>query len=229
MVFLNRMLKFNQKIFKFTVLAFCLAGLLTSIGCSKGFLGKGTDIDKRWICDEEADNAMRRQDYDAGIFLHQRFLEKEPDNGFALYHLGYAYGQTGDHLMEISYYEKAIEVGFQEKLIYFNLGMAYGELNQGEESIRAFREALDLDPGSADSHFGIAMAYQRNCNEELAEEEFLQAIKIDPGHLDARLYLSMLYADMGDLQKASDQLRKILKIDPTNKIAREFLERIEKE
>ena len=229
MVFLNRMLRFNKKIFKFTAIAFCLAGLLASIGCSKGFYGKRTDIDKRWTCDEEADNAMQRQDYEAGIFLHQQLLEKDPDNGFALYHLGYAYGQTGDHLKEISCYEKAIEVGFQGELIYFNLGMAYGELNQGEKSIRAFKKALDLDPGSADNHFGIAMAYQRNSDEKMAEEEFLKAIKIDPGHLDARLYLSMLYADMGDLQKAGDQLRKILEIDPTNNIAREFLERIEKE
>jgi len=229
MVLLNRMLKLNQRIFRFAAVAFCLAGLLPSVGCSKGFFGKGTDIDKRWTCDEEADNAMRRQDYDTGILLHQRFLEKEPENGFALYHLGYAYGQAGDHLKEVSYYEKAIGVGFQGKLIYFNLGMAYGELNEGEKSIRAFRKALDLDPDSADTHFGIAMAYQRNCDEKLAEEEFLQAIKIDPGHLDARLYLSMLYADMGDLQKACDQLRKILEIDPTNRIVREFLERIEKE
>ena len=229
MVFLNRMLRFNQKIFKFTVVALCLAGMLPSVGCSKGFFGKSTDIDKRWTCDEEADNAMRRQDYDSGILLHQRFLEKDPENGSALYHLGYAYGQTGDHLKEVSYYEKAIGVGFQGKRIYFNLGMAYGELNQGEKSIRAFRKALDLDPDSADSHFGLAMAYQRNSDEKLAEEEFLQAIKIDPGHLDARLYLSMLYADIGDLQKACDQLRKILEIDPTNRIAREFLERIKKE
>ena len=229
MVFLNRMHRLNQRIFKFTVVALCVAGLLLSVGCSKGFFGKGADIDKRWICDEEADKAMRRQDYNAGILLHQRFLEKEPENGFALYHLGYAYGQTGDHLKEVSYYEKALGVGFRGKLIYFNLGMAYGELNQGEKSIRAFRKALDLDPDSADSHFGLAMAYQRNCDEKLAEEEFLQAIKIDPGHLDARLYLSMLYADMGNLQKACDQLRKILEIDPTDRIAREFLERIEKE
>lgn len=229
MILLNKMLRFNQKAFKFIVVAFCLAGLLPSIGCSKGFFGKGADIDKGWICDEEADKAMRRQDYDAGIILHQRFLEKEPENGFALYHLGYAYGQTGDHLKEVSYYEKAIGFGFRGKLIYFNLGMAYGELNQRERSIRAFRKALDLDPESADSHFGLAMAYQRNCDEKLAEEEFLRAIKIDPGHLDARLYLSMLYADMGDLQKACDQLRKIIEIDPTNRIAREFLERIEKE
>ncbi|MBN1843719.1 MAG: tetratricopeptide repeat protein, partial [Deltaproteobacteria bacterium] len=228
-VIFERALRLNHRIFKFTVVVLCLAGLLPSAGCSKIPLGKSRDINKTWICDEEADSAMRRQDYDAGILLHQRFLEKEPENGFALYHLGYAYGQTGNHLKEVSCYEKAIGLGFQGERIYFNLGMAYGELNQGEKSIRAFRKALGIDPDSADNHFGLAMAYQRNSDDKFAEEEFLKATEIDPGHLDARLYLSMLYADMGDLQKARGQLRKILEIDPTNGIARQFLERIEKE
>ena len=222
----------NTRTFKFTWLpglAFCLAGLLLSAGCSKGLFGRSPDIDRIWTCDEEADDAVRRQDYEAGILLHQLFLEKEPGNGLALYHLGHAYGQTGDHEMEVSYYEKAIALGFRRDRIFFNLGMAYGELNQGERSIRAFRRALEIDPPNADNHFGLAMAYQTNCDDKLAEGEFLKAIKIDPQHLDARLYLSMLYADMGNLQRARELLRKILEIDSTNRMAREFLERIEKE
>ena len=226
------MFELSRRVLRFAYLsgvAFCLAGLLLSLGCSKGLFGRNTGIDKTWICDEEADNAMRQQDYEAGILVHQRFLEKEPENALALYHIGYAYGQIGNHLKEVFHYEKAIALGFGEHRIFFNLGMAYGELNQGKKSIRAFKKALDIDPDSADNHFGLAMAYQRNLDDKLAEEEFLKVIKIAPGHLDARLYLSILYTDMGDLQKAGNQLREILEIDPTHKTAHEFLESIEKE
>ncbi len=73
---------------------------------------------------------MKWHDYEAGILLHQHFLEKEPTNGLALYHLGYAYGQTGDHVKEVLYYEKAVSLGFSEYHIFFNMGMAYGELNR---------------------------------------------------------------------------------------------------
>ena len=223
----------NRKSFRLWVflcgLMFSLSALCAGSGCSKALLGKNAESNKRWICDKEADEAMKRNDYEAGIVLHQRFLEKEPENALALYHLGYAYGQIGEHLREVSHYEKAIAFGYKRDRIFFNLGMAYGELNQTEKSISAFKQALDINPGNADNHFGLAMAYQKSATDKLAEDEFLKAIDIDPGHVEARLLLSMLYADWGELQMAAAQLRKVLEIDPTNERARKFLEKIEKE
>jgi tetratricopeptide (TPR) repeat protein len=210
-------------------LAFALSAVCVGAGCSKVLSGKSAEPVKAWTCDKEADEAMKRNDYEAGISLHERFLEKEPENALALYHLGYAYGQIGEHLREVPLYEKAIALGFIRDYIFFNLGMAYGELNQTEKSISAFKQALDMNPGNADNHFGLAMAYQKNAADKLAEEEFLKAIEIDPRHVDARLLLSLLYADCGELEKAAGQLRKTLEIDPTNERARHFLERIEKE
>jgi len=221
-----------QRIFRFVYLpglALCLAGLLSGAGCSREILVKESVLEKTWTCDKEADDAMQRHDYEDGIFLHHHFLEKEPGNGLALYHLAYAYGQTGSHVKEVFYYEKAIALGFKEDSTFFNLGMAYGELNQVKNSIRAFKKALDINPHSAEAHFGLALAYQMSVADNLAEKEFLKAVELDPTHIDARLYLSMLYADMGALQKAAEQLRNILEIDPTNRRVRQFLERIEKE
>ena len=208
---------------------FCLAGQLLCVGCSKTSFGKKPYLDRTWICDEEADDAMRGQDYEAGIHLHQRFLEKQPENGLALYHLGYAYGQAGDRLNEVSYYERAVELGFFGDRIFFNMGMAYGELNQPTKAIRAFKKALEIEPDSADNHFALALAYQGNSEDKRAEKEFLKTISIDPAHPDARLYLAMLYADGGYLKKAAEQLRKLLELHPGHRPAREFLERIEGE
>jgi tetratricopeptide (TPR) repeat protein len=88
---------------------------------------------------------MKRGDYHAARLLHERLLEKEPDNALVLYHLGYAHGQTGNHQIEVDYYEKAIALGFVKDAIFFNLGMAYGELNQIEKSLEAFEKAVSLD------------------------------------------------------------------------------------
>lgn len=209
-------------------LMFCLLAVWGGAGCSKGLLEKGPDVEKTWTCDNAADEEMERHDYETAIHLHERFLEKRPANALALYHLGYAHGQMGDHLKEVSYYEKAIALGYRKDHIFFNMGMAYGELNDIEKSFEAFRKALEISPDSGDNHFGLAMAYyQRGIADKMAEEEFLKAIKIDPGHADARLYLSMLYADMGEMKKATEQLRKILEMDPTHRRAREFLKKIE--
>ena len=211
-------------------LVFTLSALCAGAGCSKGLLRKRPIAEKAWTCDNAADEAMKQRDYEMAIHLHERFLEKKPADALALYHLGYAHGQLGDHLNEASYYEEAIALGFKKDGIFYNLGMAYGELNNIEKSISAFRKALEIDTDDADNHFGLAMAYyQKGFIDRLAEEEFLQAIKIDPGHMDARLYLSNLYTDRGEPQKAAEQLRKILEIDPANARARKFLERIEKQ
>jgi len=209
--------------------AVCLAGISTGTGCSKPISIRKPPLEKTWTCDIAADDAMKRGDYHAALLLHKRLLEGDPDNALALYHLGYAYGQTGNHQIEVLYFEKAVALGFTKDSIFFNLGMAYGELNQIEQSLKAFKKAVSLDPDNADNHFGLALSYQRRLTDELAEAEFLKAIEIDPKHVDARLYLSLLYADMGELQKASQQLRKILEIDPNHVAARDFLERIEKE
>lgn len=198
--------------------------LCLGAGCSTAPSGKRDQPGERWACDREADEAMMRNDYEGGIFLHQRFLEREPENALALYHLGYAYGQVGENLREVSCYEKAIALGFKKDRIFFNLGMAYGELHQTEKSIGAFKEALAINPDRADNHFGLGMAYQMKVADRLAEEEFLKAITIDPGHVDARLSLGLLYADWGEMQKAAEQLHKVLEIDPTNAKAREILE-----
>ncbi len=223
----------NRKPFRLWIslcgLMFSLSAVCVGAGCSKVLSGKSAEPVKGWTCNKEADEAMKRNDYEAGISLHERFLEKEPENALALYHLGYAYGQIGEHLREVSYYEKAIALGFREEGMFFNMGMTYCEIGKAEKATSAFKEALRINPGSADNHFGLGMAYHITVTNGLAEEELLKAIEIDPRHADARLLLSLLYADWGELQKAADQLRRVLEIDPTNDRARKFLERIEKE
>ncbi len=223
----------NRKSFRLWVslcgLMFSLSAVCVGAGCSKVLSEKSAEPVKGWTCDKEADEAMKRNDYESGIILHQRFLEKEPKNALVLYHLGYAYGQIGEHLREVSYYEKAMALGFREEGMFFNMGMTYCEIGKAEKATSAFKEALRINPGSADNHFGLGMAYHITVTNGLAEEELLKAIEIDPRHADARLLLSLLYADWGELQKAAGQLRKVLEIDPTNDRARKFLERIEKE
>ena len=66
---------------------------------------------------------MRRGDFETGLLLHNRFLEKCPDNGLALYHVGFAYGQMGAYQEEVLYYLKAIQAGFKDTNLFFNLDL----------------------------------------------------------------------------------------------------------
>jgi tetratricopeptide (TPR) repeat protein len=180
------------------------------------------------VCVEEADRAFVAEDYETAIRLHERILEKDAQNGLETYHLGYIYGQLGNHSKEIFYYRKAIELGFEEERIFLNLGMAYGELGQMEDAIRAFRKDLVSNPNSAEVHLAMAMAYQKLSAVDLAEKECQEAIRLDPKNLDARFLLGRLYSGQGELEEAAQQLRRILTLDPTHEAARRYLEGIER-
>jgi tetratricopeptide (TPR) repeat protein len=219
----------NVKTIQISGLFLCALAAHLGTGCSKTVLVNEPELHERWACDEDADEAMLRGDYETGIVLHQRFLEKEPENGLALYHLGFAFGQNEDHLRELSYYERAIALGFEEEGVFFNLGMAYGELNQTEKAIHAFKRTLEISPDSAQSHYGLALAYRKSSDGKLTEQECLKAIEIDPEHTDARFLLSTVYTDRGDPERATEQLHMILRIDPTDERARTLLEAIDQD
>jgi hypothetical protein len=79
----------------------CLSGILSSGGCSGKIDPTRTELSKTWICSDMSDKAMKQNDYQTAILLHERVLEKNPSNALALYHLGYAYGQVGEHKKEV--------------------------------------------------------------------------------------------------------------------------------
>jgi tetratricopeptide (TPR) repeat protein len=213
-------------IFRSCFLVFFTLTLVLGLGCSRAPVKKSPEAVEKKTCDLRADTAMQLEAYDTSIKLHHSFIEKEPENELALYHLGLSYGHTGNYQKEIYYYEKAIAIGFKEDQIFFNLGMALGEVNQLEKAIDAFKKGLTMNPDSADNHFGLGLTYQTLGMNQDAERAFKKAIKINQEDLDARFYLSLLYVDMGHFLEARQQLLRILEIDPSYMSARDLLDNL---
>ena len=181
-----------MKVITWSGLALSLAALCLGAGCSKGILHKRPKPGKIWTCDKEADKAALREDYETSILLHQAFLKREPGNGLAMYHIGYAYGRMGDHLKEVSCYEKAIALGFKTDHIFFNLGMVYGELNQTEKSIHAFKKAIKIDPRHLDARLNLGILYSEMGEFQKAREQLHKILEIDPAHIPAREILKAI-------------------------------------
>ena len=132
---------------------------------------------------------MLKGDIEEAILLHEKFLESAPDNALALYHVGYAYGLTGNHLKEAAFYNRAIALGLKNEQIYFNLGMAYGESNRPDQAIQAFLSGLEINPASLDNRFGLAMAYDQKGDSQKAVAELKKILRIDPSYSPARQWL----------------------------------------
>jgi len=217
------------------VKAICIAGLILCVlsarpgaVSSQSVLTNEPEAPHKMVCSEEADKALTREDYETAVSLHESILEKDPLNGLETYHLGFIYGQLGNHSKEVTCYEKAIKLGFKEDRIFLNLGMAYGEMGQTESSIRALKQDVLSNPNSAEAHLALAMAYHKASAGDLAEKECLKAIRLDPRNVDTRFLLSFIYADGDECEKAAEQLRQILAIEPIHERARRDPKEIER-
>src|SRR3979411_233890 len=65
------------------------------------------------LCDAKADLALANEDYPAAIALHRKVLFADNDNALAHYHLGFAYGMTGQSRDEINEYLTAARLGLR--------------------------------------------------------------------------------------------------------------------
>ena len=186
----------KQKVFfkglRFCTLLFFFFSLAQGAGCSRVSVEKPLVTQKKLTCDIQADKAIEDDDYETGIRLHLRLLEKEPENPLALYHLGYAYGHMGDHQKEVFYYEQAIALGLKDESIFYNLGLAYGDLDQLEKAIQAFKKAIAIEPQSLDARFDLSRLYIAIGNFQEARRQLRQILEIDPSYMEARELLDSI-------------------------------------
>jgi hypothetical protein len=68
---------------------------------------------KEEIRDANADIALANEDYPATIALHRKLLLADNDDALAHYHLGFAYGMTGQSRDEINEYLTAARLGLR--------------------------------------------------------------------------------------------------------------------
>ena len=216
----------KYRILNFLLSVFLLISVQILSGCGTLPAKKGL-VPPLFTCDKKADDALKNKNYEKSIILHEFFLKENPDNGLAMYHTGFSYGQLGDHENEVKFYEEAIKLGYYGSGIFFNLGMVYGEMGKLEDSVRIFKDAIEVEPGRADNHFGLALVYQKMDSGRLAEKEFKRAIHLDPDDVDSIYHLGMLYFETGRIEKAKIQLKKLMEIVPDNEMTLILKNRLE--
>jgi tetratricopeptide (TPR) repeat protein len=173
-----------------------------------------------WSCDAEADAAVHSQQWELALQLHQRYLELEPGNCLAIYHLGYIFGKLNKRQLEVEAYERAVACGYSnDDRLFFNLGMALGETSEPDKALAALERAIQLNPDNAENHFGLGYIAQLTGRSRRAVKALQKAIDLSADHLDARNLLARIYLDQGRLDEAKNELLEIQRRQPDNQEA----------
>jgi Flp pilus assembly protein TadD len=189
-----------------------LAGL--SVANASGLRSDGQ------VCDATADYFLGQEDYGEAIAAHRRLLEAHPANALAHYHLGFAYGMTGEHAQEIVEYRKAAALGLQQWDLYLNLGRALLEAGDLDNAMQALNSSAAQAPERPESHFNLGLVYERRGMFEAAREELMTSLRIDPKQPDARNMMGLIYAEERDYTHAREVWNGLAHTEPDFEPAR---------
>jgi tetratricopeptide (TPR) repeat protein len=180
------------------------------------------------VCDPLADYYLGMEDYPAAIRRHLIVIREHPDNALAHYHLGFAYGVTGQHRRELNEYRRAVDLGLDDWQLFLNLGLVYLEDGQLEDATEVLRLATLLGPYQPETHFNLGLIYERRGMFSDAEQEMLLSLRLDPQEVDARNTLGLIYAEEGRYTRAREEWSDLLSADPAYTPARENLTVLER-
>ncbi len=166
------------------------------------------------VCNVNADYVLGIEDYPEAIRLHNTLLRHDPNNALAHYHLGFAYGMSGDAVAELREYVRADELGLRHWDLFLNLGLLYMQRHELRAAISALTIATELGPQHVETHFNLSLAYERAGLLPQALTEILASLQLQPDQADALNTLAMVYAEMGNYEGAHATWMKVIRIDP---------------
>jgi tetratricopeptide (TPR) repeat protein len=178
-------------------------GLLLVVLLATTSAGWAASVDQ--VCDVAADYTLGIENYPAAIRLHLQVLAKHPDNALAHYHLGFAYGMTGDRQAEIREYATAVKDGLHDWDVFLNLGLAYLERGDTEAGIAALKNAVSQGPRHYETHFDLGIAYERAHRLNDALGELSVATSLNSEDPELRNMHAIVVAERGDLRSAREE------------------------
>jgi Flp pilus assembly protein TadD len=185
--------------------------LVLSVATASGPPARKAD---RLVCDLASDIALDAQDYPTAIDLHRKFLRSRKNSALAHYHLGFAYGMTGNVSKEISEYRTAISLGLNVWDLFLNLGLAYYDQHDLPGATAALGTAVLFGPEHAETHFNLAVVYERENRLPEALQEIVRALALEPTDLDAANTHAIICARMGNLVAARDIWTRLVRTAP---------------
>ena len=138
-----------------------------------------------------ASTSLSAANWASDLTLYKADVDRQPTNGFAHYHLGYAIMRREGcaaalpHFQAATYYASTYERGWH------NLSGCLVNLGRPDQAMVPARRALALDGGNASNHYNLAAALWNTGQKDEAKAELATALRLDPNHAPSKKLLGL--------------------------------------
>lgn len=185
------------------VLASSMTLIAAALVSCRGGQGVSSRADENDIDDQAADDAMVDEEWERSARLHREIVQREPENGLAMYHLGFSLGSLGHRREEVEWYERAMRAGYQSPDLLYNLGLARLDLGALTGADSALTAAVAARRAEAEFHYALARVALARGDAKRARTHLERATEIQPRHREAWAALAEVYERSGELEAAA--------------------------
>jgi arylsulfatase A-like enzyme/Flp pilus assembly protein TadD len=148
------------------------------------------------------------------IPMLRRALAADAGNPSIYYHLGDAYGKTGQSSEAMKLYQEAIRNGLRNAWLFSRLGFLYLQQGNKDEAIVSYERAAQLNPSDSDSLNDLGMAYLETGRAADAERVFQWSLAADDRSALAYNGLGLVAIEKQDMSAARTAFEKAVHFDP---------------
>lgn len=170
---------------------------------------------------EQGANHLKEGNYDKGIAILLRVLERNPDDTDALFNLGMALGDQQENEEALELLNRLVTVEPDYPGAWVALGVAQARSGDWEQAIRTFREvvARDSQDGLARKNLGTALSQNGKYDE--ASEHLKAAVVLLPSDAEAWLNLAMHLEQSGESEEAAIAYKRVISLAPGSQLSDE--------
>lgn len=153
----------------------------------------------------------------------RRWLQADPENGLALFHLAALRFQRGELADALRLARRSVEANPHHFKARTLLAMIYAEMGETTRARALFEEITRAHSDQALAYYNYGLFLLNTGQLREAREQFQKALDRDPLHMESYLGLAEALWRSGQKREARTWARRVLRRDPHNPLAREIL------
>ena len=148
--------------------------------------------------------------------VYRSILNEAPHHFDAMHLLGVVCAQSGEHILALDLFSKAIAMNSRDPVAHNNLGNTQTELRDWVGAVQSYDQAIKLDPRYAMAYFNRAIAQEELGHLDMALASYIKAIEINPSHSQAYSNYGLLLEKFGRINEALGSFDQAIRTDPKN-------------